>query len=117
VLAIPCFQRRESVCQANRLPRYESGLSARLQRFVTREMSETVSSEFIGRRLDGVQNNVSGVNRRMITLENTLSDRMMALEARLAGLEDRTDQLVDRLRALETGVNCLILLIEQVAKA
>jgi hypothetical protein len=79
-------------------------------------MSETISPEFIGRRLDGLQNNVSGVNRRMIALESTLSERMMALEARLAGLEDRTDQLVDRLRALETGVNSLILLVERVAK-
>ena len=83
----------------------------------THEMSETISPEFIGRRLDGVQNNVSGVNRRMITLENTLSDRMMALDIRLAGLEERADQLVERIRALETSVNCLILLVERIAKA
>ena len=80
-------------------------------------MSETISPEFIGRRLDGVQNNVSGVNRRMITLENTLSDRMMALDIRLAGLEERADRLVERIRALETSVNCLILLVERIAKA
>jgi hypothetical protein len=31
--------------------------------------------------LDSLQNNVSGVTRRMITLENTLSGGMRALEA------------------------------------
>jgi hypothetical protein len=33
-------------------------------------MSETATLEFIRRRLDGLQNNVSGLNRRMITLES-----------------------------------------------
>jgi hypothetical protein len=79
-------------------------------------MSETVSPEFIGRRLDSVQNNVSGVTRRMITLENTLSARMEALEGRLAGLEEQADLLLDRISALETGVNSLILLVERIAK-
>ena len=45
----------------------------------------------------------------MITLENNLSDW-------LAGLEGRADQLVDRISALETKVNCLILLVERIAK-
>ena len=53
----------------------------------------------------------------MITLENTLSARMEALEVRLAGLEECADQLLDRISALETSVNALILLIERVAKA
>jgi uncharacterized coiled-coil protein SlyX len=53
----------------------------------------------------------------MITLENTLSDRMAALETRLAGLEDCADQLSDRISALETGVNSLILLVERIARA
>jgi hypothetical protein len=56
-------------------------------------MSETATLESIWRRLDGLQNNVSGVNRRMVTLESTLSDRMAALETRLAGLEECADQL------------------------
>ena len=80
-------------------------------------MSETVSAESIGRRLDGLQNNVSGLNRRMITLESNLIDRVGALEARMAGLEDRADQLVDRIGALATGVNSLVLLVERIAKA
>ena len=78
-------------------------------------MSETVSAESI-RRLDGLQNNVSGVTRRLITLENTLSARMEALEVRLAGLEEQADQVVDRISALETSVNSLILLVERIAK-
>jgi hypothetical protein len=81
-----------------------------------RDMNETVSAESIGRRLDGLQNNVSGLNRRMVTLESNLIDRVGALEARMAGLEDRADQLVDRISALETSVNSLILLVERIAK-
>ena len=85
--------------------------------FGVRDTNETVSAEFIGRRLDGLQNNVSGLNRRMITLESNLIDRVGALEARMAGFEDRTDQLVERFGALATGVNTLVLLVERIAKA
>jgi hypothetical protein len=67
--------------------------------------------------VDSLQNNVSGVTRRMITLENNLADRLGTLEARLAGLEGRTDPLADRISALETNVNCLILLVERIAKS
>jgi hypothetical protein len=56
------------------------------------------------------------VTRRLITLENTLSARMEALEVRLAGLEEQADQVVDRISALETSVNSLILLVERIAK-
>jgi hypothetical protein len=80
-------------------------------------VSETRSPDTIARRLDGLQNNVSGVTRRMITLENTLSARMELLEGRLAGLEECADHLLDRISALETSVNSLILLVERVAKA
>ena len=79
-------------------------------------MNETVSAEFIGRRLDGLQNNLSGLNRRMVTLESNLIDRVGVLEARMAGLEEHADQLLDRISALETSVNSLILLIERIAK-
>ena len=71
-------------------------------------MSETATLESIVRRLDGLQNNVSGLNRRMITLESNLSDRVAALEARMAGLEDRADELVNRIGALATGLNSLV---------
>ena len=79
-------------------------------------MSETASPELIGRRLDGLQNNITGLSRRMITLEASLNDRLGAVEARMAGLEDCADQLVERISALETRVNCLILLVERIAK-
>ena len=75
-------------------------------------MSETL--EAIERRLDSVQNNVSAMNRRLITLENNLADRMGALKARA---EDRADQVLDRISALETSVNHLIFLVERIAKA
>ena len=78
-------------------------------------MSETFL-EPITRRLDGLQNNVSGLNRRMIMLESNLIDRVGALEARMAELEKCTERLADHISALETGVNCLILLIERIAK-
>ena len=68
-------------------------------------MSESTSPETIGRRLDSLQNNVAGVNRRLIMLESSLTDRMGALEARMTELEDRADSLVERISALEVGVN------------
>ncbi len=80
-------------------------------------MSETVSLESLARRLDSLQNNVSGVNRRLITFESNLTDRVGALEVGMAGLEDRIDRLADRIRALETGVTGLILLVQRIAKA
>jgi hypothetical protein len=35
----------------------------------------------------------------------------------MAGLEDCLEELTNRIRALETGVNSLILLVERIAKA
>ena len=52
----------------------------------------------------------------MITLEAGVNDRIGAVEARMAGLEDCADQLVERISALETRVNCLILLVERIAR-
>ncbi len=49
-------------------------------------MSETGFLETIGRRLGSLQNNVSAVNRRLITLETNLADRAGAL-AQLATAE------------------------------
>jgi hypothetical protein len=37
-------------------------------------MSETISLETIGRRLDSLQNNVSGVTRQLVTLESSLAN-------------------------------------------
>ena len=69
----PCFQRREFICQADQ-PLHHFGRSG------VRNMNETVSAEFIGRRLDGLQNNLSGLNRRMVTLESNLTDRWVRLK-------------------------------------
>jgi hypothetical protein len=80
-------------------------------------MSETISLESVARRLDGLQNNVSGVNRRLILLESSLMERMVALEVRTAALEGSVAHLTDRIGTLETGVNSLILLVQRIAKA
>ena len=82
----------------------------------TCDMSETTSPDLIARRLDGLQNSIAGLSRRMITLEAGVNDRIGAVEARMAGLEDCADQLVERISALETRVNCLILLVERIVK-
>ena len=79
-------------------------------------MGETASLDLLLRRLDGLQNNVSGVNRRLVTLESNLANGVGTLEARMAELEGRTEELADCIRALTTGVNSLILLVERIAK-
>jgi hypothetical protein len=79
-------------------------------------MSETISPEFIGRRLDSLQNNIAGVNRRMIALETALNDKLGAVQTRMAGLEECVDQLAERISVLETSVNSAILLIQRIAK-
>ena len=81
-----------------------------------RDVSETLSPESIARRLDGLQNSVSGVTRRMVTLESNLARGTEAIAAELAGLQACVDQLAGRINALETSVNCLILLVERIAK-
>jgi hypothetical protein len=40
-----------------------------------------------------------------------------AIAAELAGLQARVDQLAGRISALETSVNCLILLVERIAQS
>jgi hypothetical protein len=49
-----------------------------------RDVSETLPPEFIGRRLDGLQNSVSGVIRRMVTLESNLERGTEAIATRRA---------------------------------
>ena len=68
-------------------------------------------------RLFGLQNSVSSVTRRMVTLESNLARGTEAIAAELAGLEARVDQLAGRISTLETSVNCLILLVERIAKS
>jgi hypothetical protein len=67
--------------------------------------------------MDGLQNSVSGVIRRMVTLESNLTSGTEKIAAELAGLEECADQLLARISALETSVNSLILLVERIAKA
>ena len=81
------------------------------------DVSETLFPESIARRLDGLQNSLSSVTRRMVTLDSNLAHGTEAIAAELAGLEARVDQLAGRISALETSVNCLILLVERIAKS
>jgi hypothetical protein len=53
----------------------------------------------------------------MVTLESNLARGTEAIAAELAGLEARVDQLAARISALETSVNCLILLVERIAQS
>ena len=53
----------------------------------------------------------------MVTLESNLAHGTEAIAAELAGLDARVDQLAGRISALETSVNCLILLVERIAKS
>jgi len=75
-------------------------------------MSEAVSWQFVGRRLDSVQADTADIRRQMITL----ADRFGALESRMAGidqgtLEARMDAMVERQSRLEeTGAQTLHLL-------
>jgi hypothetical protein len=80
-------------------------------------VTETLSPESIWRRLDGLQNSVSGMTRRLVMLESNLAHGTEAIATELAGLEARVDQLAGRISALETSVNCLILLVERIAKS
>jgi hypothetical protein len=52
----------------------------------------------------------------MVTLESNLARGTEAIAAELAGLQACVDQLAGRINALETIVNCLILLVERIAK-
>ena len=82
-----------------------------------RDVSETLSPDSIARRLDGLQNSVSSVTRRMVTLESNLTNGTEKIATELAGLEAFVDQLAGRISTLETSVNCLILLVERIAKS
>jgi hypothetical protein len=97
-------------------------------------MSETVSLEFIARRLDSVQIDTADVRRRMIVLaerfdsmvgkldviENRfgmIEARMASIDRRQAVLEQRMDAAVDRISRLEGTADRILLLVERIAKA
>jgi predicted nucleic acid-binding Zn-ribbon protein len=90
-------------------------------------MSETVSIEFIGRRLDVIQADVADVRRRMVALtdrfegvENKitlLSDDVRRIERRMHTLEARMDAMVERQSKQEELLHRVLLLTEHIAKA
>jgi predicted nucleic acid-binding Zn-ribbon protein len=90
-------------------------------------MSETVSIEFIGRRLDVIQADVADVRRRMVALtdrfegvENKitlLSDDVRRIERRMHTLEARMDAMVERQSKQEELLHRVLLLTERMAKA
>jgi predicted nucleic acid-binding Zn-ribbon protein len=67
-------------------------------------MSATVSLEFIGHRLDSVQNDVADVRRRMVAL----ADRFGTVETRISGIEDRLSLVEKRQGILETRIDALV---------
>jgi predicted nucleic acid-binding Zn-ribbon protein len=66
--------------------------------------SETISWQFIGRRLDAVQNDVADVRRRM----GMLTDRFGGIEDRIGGLENRMSTIEKRQGTLETRIDALV---------
>jgi predicted nucleic acid-binding Zn-ribbon protein len=90
-------------------------------------VSETVSLEFIGRRLDAIQADVADVRRRMIGLTDRfegvegkitlLSDDVRRLERRMHTLEVRMDAMVERQSKQEELLHRVLLLTERMAKA
>jgi predicted nucleic acid-binding Zn-ribbon protein len=90
-------------------------------------VSETVSLEFIGRRLDAIQADVADVRRRMIGLTDRfegvegkitlLSDDVRRLERRMHTLEVRMDAMVERQSKQEELLHRVLLLTEHIAKA
>jgi hypothetical protein len=88
-------------------------------------MSETVSLEFIGRRLDAVQADVADVRRRIVSLlerHDGLLDRLEnidvgvgRLERRMNGLEVRMDAMVERQSKQEELLHRALLLLERIA--
>jgi hypothetical protein len=88
-------------------------------------MSETVSLEFIGRRLDSIQADTADVRRRMIALGERfgsvetriggLESRLDGIDRRFATIEDRMDAMVERQGKLELTCNRTLFLLERLA--
>jgi predicted nucleic acid-binding Zn-ribbon protein len=67
-------------------------------------VSETVSWQFVGRRLDSVQADTADIRRRMVTL----ADRFGGLEGRMSGLEDRMSGIERRQGTLEERMDAMV---------
>jgi predicted nuclease with TOPRIM domain len=82
-------------------------------------MGETVTVEFIGRRLDTIQNDQRDLRRRLIALTErfgAIEARFGHLEARAAIIEERLDELVDRTGRLEETQNRMLTILTDVAR-
>jgi len=76
-------------------------------------MSEAVSLDFLGLRLDSVQNDVRDLRLRVVGLAErfgTLEQRFSAMEARFTGLEGR-------MAAQESRMDRVVFLLERIAQA
>ena len=88
-------------------------------------MSETVSLEFIGRRLDAVRADIADLRRWIVSLlerHDGLLDRLEnidvgvgRLERRMNGLEGRMDAMVERQSKQEELLHRALLLLERIA--
>jgi hypothetical protein len=91
--------------------------------------SETISWQFIGRRLDAVQADTADIRRRSISqterfdaLEATIGERFTSLDNRIASLdrrlvtlEARMDAMVERQSRLETTAARTLFLVQRLA--
>jgi hypothetical protein len=86
-------------------------------------MSETVSLEFVTRRLDAVQNDQADLRRRMIALAErfgvvearigAIEGRMSGIENRMTAFEERMDLLIERMGRQESNISRALLLLER----
>ena len=90
-------------------------------------MSETVSLEFVTRRLDAVQNDQADLRRRMIALAErfgvvearigAIEGRMSGIENRMTAFEERMDLLIERMGRQESNISRALLLLERLVPA
>lgn len=85
-------------------------------------MSDTISLEFIGYRLDAVQNDVHDLRRSFVSFRESsrdalsgLRDEMTSLGKRMSSLEQRMDAMVDRQSRFEETQARLLLLVRRIA--
>jgi predicted nucleic acid-binding Zn-ribbon protein len=88
-------------------------------------MSETISLEFVTRRLDAVQNDQADLRRRMIALAErfggieirigAIEGRIGGIENRMSAFEERMDLLIERMSKQEANISRALLLLERLA--
>jgi hypothetical protein len=83
-------------------------------------VSEAVSLDFLGRRLDSVQNDVRDLRLRVVGLADrfgTMERRFATLENRFATIEARFSGVEERIATMETRLDRMVFLIERMAQA